>query len=111
MPLRLYTKEDAIELLKAAIGRAGGARKYAQKLGVSDSFVSQCVRGLKPLSGKILEDLFLERYEAYRFKVRPHSEEQERYENSRKEHRERYPNITKEEMNARREEAKNAQND
>ena len=99
--MKYYTLEDVLKSLEGAINAAGSASAYAEKLGVSRAFVS-AVRLSKSLpSGVILADLGYENVNVYRFIGSKPSPEQERYENSRREHRERFLNITKEELVAR----------
>lgn len=84
--------EQALKLLEDAIEAAGGPTAYAKKLGVTGVFVANIRHGHQGISGKILEDLGLEKINAFRFKVNNKHPDQERYENSRKAYRESIEN-------------------
>lgn len=55
----LITQDEAVARLQRAIDDMGGVGAYADKVGVSISFVSQLLHGHKPIQGKVAEDLKL----------------------------------------------------
>lgn len=82
------SSEEAHQRLEEAIQRAGSARAYAELLGVSEAFVSQCRRG--DISGLVLADLDLIKSTSYREAGNKKDPRQKQYENERHAHRLEY---------------------
>jgi hypothetical protein len=64
--MELITHEEMLAILRAAICRHGGQTKYAERLGVSCTFLSRMLSGHRNVTGKVLADLGYERVIAYR---------------------------------------------
>ena len=57
---RLLSLQDAIQLLRSEVKRAGSQRAFARKAGVNVSVVSKTLRGIVLPSEKILQALKLQ---------------------------------------------------
>lgn len=55
------TEEEVRERLRAAIGKAGGQRRFAEAHGFSIAYVNDVVRGRRELADRILAVLGIER--------------------------------------------------
>jgi len=80
----IISEEQAIELLKRAIERAGSAVKLAAELEVSPAFISRSLTGAAPITGKLAQYLKLRSINGYELTLIEDSPEQERYANARR---------------------------
>jgi transcriptional regulator with XRE-family HTH domain len=97
----IYSTEDVLRVLEGYIKAAGSAHIFAERLGVTDAFISAVRKGRKPPSGAILAAIGYEKVDGFRYIGPKQSPEQERYKNARQDYRERNPNLTKEDLVAK----------
>lgn len=74
----IFSEEYVLLLLSRAIKKAGNQSKYAEKLGVTRSYISAVVRGKKPIGASILRDLCIEKRKKsiFKFVIAPMEKQQ-----------------------------------
>ena len=59
------TEDQVRKLLQKAIKEAGGVRALARDYGISASAISESARGIRPMSDRLLNEMFLYRKYVY----------------------------------------------
>ena len=66
--MELFTNDDILAKIKASCAEAGSQRAWAERLGLSASYVTDVLKGRRRPGGSMLDAIECERVEGYRKK-------------------------------------------